>query len=278
MRNDAHARENGPSLPSPRRLVERADEYMTKVEITGASAFIRRMYEACGPYQWAREFLMNSLESGATRVEFGIEWNSVELFSVYKRVVIDNGSGMSRDELLRFFSTLGAGGKKIGGVHDNYGVGAKIAALPWNPEGLTVVSYKNGKASMICIRLDVDSGDYELHEWTDSKNRKQVVIDPHDYDWEDVIPYDKLKPAWLGDNGTIIVLEGKSFDDDTIAPEGEAVVGGLARYLNSRFWDLSNVDVFVAEMRSEQKHMWAKKRTDADDQRRPNNRQRSITP
>ena len=41
---------------------------MTKVEITGASNWVRRMFEACGPHQWARELLKNSLEAKATRV------------------------------------------------------------------------------------------------------------------------------------------------------------------------------------------------------------------
>src|SRR5712672_1832292 len=102
-----------------------------KVLITGASNFVNRMFEACGTYQWAREFLKNSLEADASRVEFGIEWQAVEKLGVYRRSVIDDGIGMNRDELLRFFSKLGEGAKKIGGVHDNFGVGAKIASLPW---------------------------------------------------------------------------------------------------------------------------------------------------
>jgi hypothetical protein len=43
-------------------------------QITGASAFVNRMFEACGSYQWAREFLKNSLEAEDSKVEFGIEW------------------------------------------------------------------------------------------------------------------------------------------------------------------------------------------------------------
>jgi len=85
------------------------------------------MFEACGRFQWAREFLKNSLEAGATRIEFGIEWQDVKRAGVYRRTVIDNGYGMDSQELLRFFSTLGEGRKKIGGIHDNFGVGAKIA-------------------------------------------------------------------------------------------------------------------------------------------------------
>src|SRR5436309_8598377 len=101
---------------------------MKKLAIVGATHFVNRMFEACGPYQWAREFLKNSIEANATKVEFGIEWQAVERLGVYRRTIIDNGSGMNAEELREFFSTLGAGAKKIGGVHENFGVGAKIAS------------------------------------------------------------------------------------------------------------------------------------------------------
>src|ERR1700730_10640149 len=136
-----------------------------KLAITGASHFVNRMFEACGAYQWAREFLKNSIEAGGSKIEFGIEWQAVAQAGVYRRTIMDDGSGMDAKELLDFFSTLGAGAQKIGGVHVNFGVGAKIASLPWNPEGLVVISYKRGKASMIWIVLDEESGDYELMEF-----------------------------------------------------------------------------------------------------------------
>src|SRR5436853_7547135 len=97
-----------------------------KLRITGASNFVNRMFEACGSYQWAREFLKNSLEAQATRIEFGIEWQAVAKLGVYRRTIIDDGIGMTADELHRFFLSLGEGAKKIGGVHDNFGVGAKV--------------------------------------------------------------------------------------------------------------------------------------------------------
>jgi hypothetical protein len=80
---------------------------MRKLDIVGASVWVGRMFEACGNYQWAREFLKNSLEAGATQIEFGIEWQAVEKAGIYRRVISDNGVGMTRDELLRFFSTPG---------------------------------------------------------------------------------------------------------------------------------------------------------------------------
>lgn len=238
-----------------------------KLDITGASNFVNRMFEACGPFQWAREFLKNAQEAGATRVEFGVEWQAVRKRGVYRRTIADNGSGMSRDEIVRFFSKLGEGAKPIGGVHDNFGVGAKIASLPWNPDGVIILSWKNGQGSMIWIRLDVDSGDYELGEFEDNQGRT-VVIDPDVVDWtaddEDAIDWSHAKPDWIGDHGTVIVLLGSPDHADTVLGNPgakESDLKGLSLYLNTRFWDLSATEVYVVEMSTAQKNLWP---TDSD--------------
>lgn len=243
-----------------------------KLRITGASNFVNRMFEACGAYQWAREFLRNSLDANASRIDFGIEWQAVEKYGVYRRTIVDDGSGMDRDELLNFFSTLGAGAKKIGGVHDNFGVGAKIASLPWNPEGVVVVSYKHGHGSMIWIVLDPDSGDYELVEF-ELAGEKVCVIEPTVVD---EINWATIRPEWLTEHGTVIVLIGSEEYPDTVLGNphaGEKDIKGLSVYLNSRFWDLSQVEVRVVELRSEKKSQWPQGPGDRDDARRPNNRQ-----
>jgi hypothetical protein len=164
---------------------------MKKLAIVGASHFVNRMFEACGNYQWAREFLKNSIEAGAKKVEFGIEWQAVEKHGVYRRTIVDNGIGMTKEELLSFFSTLGEGAKRIGGVHDNFGVGAKIAALPWNPEGVVVIAYKDGQASMIHIQLDDDGAEYELREFRSEKGLTHV-INPAEVDWGDDVNWSAI--------------------------------------------------------------------------------------
>jgi hypothetical protein len=244
-----------------------------KVSITGASDWIRRLFEACGNYQWAREFVANSLEAKATQIEFGIEWQAVEKFGVYRRTIADNGCGMDREELLKFFSTLGLGAKKIGGVHDHFGVGAKIASLPWNPEGLVVISYKAGRAAMIWMVQDDDSGDYELVEFK-TEGGSQCVVEPpaqlEGIDWS------AIRPNWIEDHGTVIVLLGSNEYPDTILGNphaGEKEIKGLSVYLNTRFWDLGKVDLKVVELRSEKKAQWPTGPSDRDDARRPNNRQ-----
>jgi hypothetical protein len=231
-----------------------------KLDIVGASNFVNRMFEACGNHQWAREFLKNSIEAHATKVEFGIEWQAVKRLGVYRRTIIDNGDGMDRDELLKFFSTLGEGGKKIGGIHDNFGVGAKIASLPWNSEGVVVISYKGGRGAMIQIVLEPESGDYELVEFQ-TEGGTSCVIDPTTIEWnaaasETDIDWNSVRPDWVKDSGTIIVLLGSEEFPDTVLgnPQaGERDIKGLSVYLNSRFWDLSSIEVRVVELRSDKK-------------------------
>lgn len=250
---------------------------MSKVQITGASVWVNRMFEACGSYQWVREFLKNSLESKATKVEFGIEWQAVEKLGVYRRTIIDNGTGMSRDELRTFFSTLGAGSKKIGGIHDNFGVGAKIASLPWNPQGVVVVSYKDNKASMIQIVLEPQSGDYELIEFGVGEG-KSCVIDPATVDWvaSGEIDWSALRPEWVRDQGTVIVLLGSEAYPDSIQGNPndkiEQDIKGISKFLNSRFWDLTEFDINVVELRSHKKNLWPTSASERDDARRPSNR------
>lgn len=247
---------------------------MKKLAIVGASHFVNRMFEACGNYQWAREFLKNSLEAGATKVEFGIEWQTVEKAGVYRRTISDNGFGMARDELLTFFSTLGEGAKRIGGVHDNFGVGAKIASLPWNPEGVVVISYKDSRASMIVIQLDDDGAEYELREFRSEKGTT-YVINPDEVDWGEDVNWGAVAPAWAREHGTTIVLLGSEEAPDTVLGNpkaGEKDIKGLSVYLNSRFWDLTKPEVTVVELRSERKTSWPTGPNDRDDARRPNNR------
>ncbi len=241
-----------------------------KLNITGASNFVNRMYEACGPYQWARELLANALEAGARRVEFGLEWQAVEKGCVYRRTVADDGRGMDADELVRFFATLGDGAKRIGGVHDNFGLGAKIAALPWNPIGVVVVSYKAGRAAMVWIRRAPGAGDYELAEF-EVAGRKTCVLDPTAYhaggiDWA------LATPAWARGHGTVVALLGSHQHPDTALgnPQaGETDPQGLSRYLDRRFWDLAGVEVTVAELLSAKKAQWPRVPGDSDDARRP---------
>ncbi len=63
------------------------------MNITGASAWDTRTFDACGPYQWARRFLKNSLEAQANRIDFGIEWLAAQKFIPWGMLAHKMGCG-----------------------------------------------------------------------------------------------------------------------------------------------------------------------------------------
>src|SRR5438105_15819580 len=94
------------------------------MKTAGTQHLIERTYREGGTFQWVRETFVNAVDAGATRVEYDIEWQAVENLGVYRRLIGDNGCGMG-SRIVEFFNTFGGGGKPIGGIHANFGVGAK---------------------------------------------------------------------------------------------------------------------------------------------------------
>ena len=55
------------------------------MKTAGTEHFIERTYREGGAFQWVRETAMNAVEADAFRIEFGVEWQAVEQFGVYRR-------------------------------------------------------------------------------------------------------------------------------------------------------------------------------------------------
>ncbi len=241
------------------------------MKTAGTHHFIDRTYRESGQFQWVRETFTNAIEADATRVEFGIEWQAVESLGVYRRVIADNGQGMTADELVEFFNTFGGGGKPIGGVHENFGVGAKTSLLPWNKYGLVVISWVDGDPAMIWVRHDPKSEEYGLQVFeafdpdTDDMSLEEVVFpfdDPdHGCDWE------LVKPDWIQEHGTVVVLLGDDPTAHTVLGDPnreEADIKGISRYLNRRIWTVpDDVDVLVDELRTNDRANWPRSEEEA---------------
>lgn len=241
------------------------------MKTSGTQHLIERTYRESGRFQWAREVLVNALEAGATKVEFGIEWQAVERKQVYRRVIADNGKGMTPDQLVEFFNTFGGGGKPIGGAHENFGVGSKTSILPWNRHGMVVISWVDGEASMIWVRQDKETGEYGLRlfraqaDATGEETLEAVVApfkDPQSgCDWAAV------KPEWLGRHGTVIVLLGNAPTDDTVLGDpnrDEADLKGLSAYMNRRLWVVpKGTEIVVDELRTSDRRLWPKNEAEA---------------
>lgn len=236
---------------------------ITPMRATGIHHQVDRVYRESGAHQWVRETYINALQADATRCEFGIEWQAVENLGIYRRIIADDGRGMVPDELKGFFNTWGGGGKPIGGVHENFGIGAKSSLLPWNQYGIVVVSWVDGDPAMIWLTAAPDDGEYGLKQFyvdgDDGTTLVEDVITPfndatHGCDW------DRIKPAWITDHGTVIVLLGNEPTQHTVLGDPareEGDIKGISTYLNRRLWEIPPpATLTVDELRSNDPKSW----------------------
>ena len=221
----------------------------TPLRFLGVGNLLDREYRNSPAYQWARELARNGLEADATVIQFGPEWQGVEASGTYRLQYADNGHGMTKDELREYMVTLGKGGKVVGGPHDNYALGSRMTLLPWNPEGVVVISMVDGQAHMVRMMFDPDAaggeGEYVLEEvaWEEDGEKGLATVYPPffdpdlGFDWADTIP-DVIKKAG---HGTTFVLLGRGPSDDTIEGDPERVERHRflgRKYFNTRLWDL----------------------------------------
>lgn len=219
--------------------------------VSGVQHLVERSYREGGELQYVRELLVNALEAGATHIEFGPEWHAVELEQVYRLMVADNGRGMNRVELLRFLNTYGGGGKAIGGVHENFGVGAKTSLLPWNHAGVVVMSWTEAEpwGSMIWLMRDRKTGEYGARKFKTHDGFHEAVDIPPE--WA------QIRPSWL-QTGTVVIALGNSGHEDTfLGKGGRGDIKDISQYLNKRIWMLpEGVEVFVQELRYRVRKNW----------------------
>ncbi|WP_375402125.1 hypothetical protein [uncultured Sphingomonas sp.] len=185
----------------------------------------------CSPLQFLRELTKNAveaiqrLENPVGEIRWDVDWNRADLIGedlAQKLCVIDTGAGMTGEEMVDYINKLSSS------IHEqsatgNFGVGAKIAAAPLNPEGLVYLSWKNGVGSMILLHKDHATGDYGLLRFKNGEF------------WQHI--QDDLKPEPIREHGTMVILLGKSADQATVEPPPGVRMPRkwILRYINSRF-------------------------------------------
>jgi hypothetical protein len=226
----------------------------------GIQHLIERTYRESGKNQWVRETYANAAEAGATKIVYGIEWQAAHQ-GVFRRTIWDDGCGMTKQELVAFFDVIGAGGKAVGGRHENFGVGAKTSLMPWNRHGVVVMSWKDGVGSMVWICQDEATGEYGLRNFNVETVTGELRIEncvPPFLDQQEGIDWRSCKPAWVTDHGTGLILLGDKPDSNTVlgAPgRQEDDLKGIASYLNRRIWE-PKLEVVVEEFRSGTPETW----------------------
>src|SRR4051794_32469938 len=174
--------------------------------------------------------MRNGIEADATAIRFGIEWQAVKARGVYRLQYADNGVGMSRDDLRDYMSTLGAGSKVVGGPHDNYALGCRMTLLPWNPEGVVVISVVEGVANMVKLKYDASAnagaGEYVLEEieWVDENGEEHIsTVYPPYFDDDEGIDWDATIPDFITKegHGTTFIMLGRNPNEDTLDGDTE---------------------------------------------------------
>jgi hypothetical protein len=214
-----------------------SEEKVLPLTVHNTSFLLDRLGQDCHPLQFLRELTQNSIEAILNtgrhgEIRWDVDWNAYEIHGAKKLCIIDNGAGMTGNEMVQYINQLSSSihEQSMGG---NYGVGAKIAAAPRNHTGMVYFSWKNGDSSMINFYREPKSGDYGLrrYERTDGSYHHILTID------------DDIKPNIIKENGTMVVLLGIDDSEDTIEPPlgTPAASRWIAKYLNTRYFEIPDM-------------------------------------
>jgi hypothetical protein len=209
------------------------------IQFDNVAFIVDKLGKDCAPLQFLRELTQNSIEAIGPSRAGTIVWDFVSperlglgLDGAPKLMIVDDGCGMSGDEILAHINKIGSpGGGKVQDFDANYGVGAKISALYHNPEGVIYLSWKDGTGVTA-----------HLHMTRDPKSLKKEyglkLQHVDDEEWREYGDAASLKPRPIGTHGTAVVLMGKSTEDDTTKPPPEVSnpLRWVQRYLNTRYF------------------------------------------
>jgi hypothetical protein len=219
-------------------------------QASGISFLVSKFGNDVGPLKQIREILVNAFEaiehyqlsnasdaSYKPRVAVYADRWYEHTDGVQKMAYADNGIGMNLYELRQYFNSLAQSGKTQA-LDKNYGVGAKISTAAWNPYGVEIRSWKDGQATMVRLVCDENSGLYGLEAFEDVDEDTK----PDYLDLTGSPDTNLLKPDFIKDHGTVVVLLGKSLSDNTmVAPQSAAITSPtwwFYQQVNRQFFEI----------------------------------------
>jgi hypothetical protein len=208
------------------------------MQVANIAFLLDRLAADTPPNQQIRELTENAIEAIERRqkagdpsegiVRWDVDWDNLKRTSEYKLSIVDNGDGMTSQQMLEYLNALAVqGANQTQGISQNFGVGAKITALHRNSHGLVYQSWHDGKGSMVKLHRDDKAGVYGLASF-------ELADGP---DWTPRIR-DAFKPSIIKLNGTKVTLLGTSEESNTCFPP-EDMGGGmnwLITYLTGRYF------------------------------------------
>jgi hypothetical protein len=193
-----------------------------------------RLAEDCHPLQFLRELTTNSIEaiqrtqSKTGLIVWDVDWITYDLQGVYKLSIVDNGVGMTGDEMVEYINQLSSSIAEQSLI-GNYGVGGKIATGTRNHAGVLYLSWKQGQGYLIHFWRDPETGTYGLKQFRPGGNEYPYFIAIED----------DVKPDLISGHGTKIVLHGNSPTQNTMEPPGPDTPSPsrwISKYLNTRYF------------------------------------------
>lgn len=181
-------------------------------------------------------------------------------YSKHKFGIFNTGPGMNAHDLCKA-TDLSSSIGKVQGVHNNFGEGAKVSALPVNKSGMIWVSCCNKEVNMVVLRLGVDpltkEERYERQDFDNGNGGTTDVINITSLFSDQQIIIETFGGTFTNPSGlnneedwTYIVLCGNDPKQDTTNnPYGSGNQTG-AWALNEIYKRFSNIPVDV-EVRSE---------------------------
>lgn len=211
------------------------------VNAQGLTDLVNNLGSDCKPDQFIREFIQNGIEAIQRTGENGrieVDYNQ-ELFAkagVKKICFIDNGDGMSPEQMLTLLNNLSASGNHKNN-YKNYGVGAKIAAFTRNHAGIIYESWQHGVGHLVTFHFNEGEGVYGLKQAPDADGNPAHIF----------LTDDAYKPDIIDKHGTRVTLLGMTDDQDTMMrPDGKDTGEWLVKYVNTRYFRVpENVELKV---------------------------------
>ena len=218
---------------SDRGVVVAAGVHTLEMEVSNTGFMLDRLGQDCSPLQFLRELTQNSIEAiqqlpdQTGEIVWDADWNRYDLTGIYKLACIDNGIGMTGEEMLEYINKLSSS-MYTQAFDANFGVGAKIAAATRNHAGMIYLSWKDGVGYMTHLWRDPLSGKYGLQQLQrpDGSFGHWARVD------------NSIKPEMIKDHGTMVILLGNDPDADTMSAPKDAASPSrwVARYLNTRYF------------------------------------------
>lgn len=206
----------------------------SKIGVDDEDFLVASLIERCPKSMMSRELVTNAVEAAMTASpgRCVVQIGAVTIDGTPKLCIWNSGNGMDAEELFRMCDIASSIGKQKG-LERNFGMGAKVAALPSNRHGMRYRSCRRGRVHEVVIGHR-DGVYIRLPQALPGDGIMAVVANVTAQAWDDGRP--------LSEDWTEVVLLGNRPDQDTVHDpfdhDPESTPDWLSNELYKRFFRL----------------------------------------